>query len=56
MSEIDLKQKFMVDCQYRATLQIPNTISATLDYCEYSIFVDFCAADKSKFKNKNRKR
>jgi hypothetical protein len=56
MSQLKLFQRYTEEEDFRAKLDLNNSLSAILDYCEYSIHGDFNVNDKQKFKSKNRKK
>jgi len=56
MSSLNTFQKYSEAEDLRTKIPLNPAINAILDYCEYSIRIEFNQSDKSKLKNKNRKR
>lgn len=56
MSSMNLFQEFVAMETERAKMQLPNPISAILDYSEYSIHMDFNLSEKSNYLSKKSRK
>lgn len=56
MSSLNVFQGFVDMETIRAKLDFPNPISAILDYCEYSIRMDFNLSEKHNYLSKKSRK
>lgn len=55
MSNMKAFQRMVDQSTKRSKIELPNSISAILDFCEYNIRVDFNEREKQQHRSKNRK-